>query len=143
MRVTRLRNTIVRLFAHQYAWFLYKHRRDEYSTKNDSEYMTYHSLAIIPGFILVLLILAPYAAFVGQYPAPKILYVLTFIAFTLPTINTVRIYKNESAIIKKMGKKILDTAEGVPFPSLAITLFPVGALFVVVAIFWITASSPK
>ncbi len=105
--------------------------------------MTYHHLAIIPGSILALLILASYAVLVGQYPAPKILYVLTIIALTFPTIITLRIYRNESAAIKRAGKKILDATQGAPFPSLAIGLSPAGLLLVALLIFWFAASPPN
>ncbi len=142
MSVTRTKNATIRLFAHQYAWFLYRHKRHEWSADDDLEYMTYHHLAIIPGLILVLLILAPYAAFVAQYPAPKIMYVLTIIAFTLPTIYTLRVYKNETVVIRRAGKKILDATEGVPIPSLVVALLPAGLLLVVLLVFWIAASSP-
>jgi len=140
--MTRIRNVIVRLFAHQYAWLLYRHKRVEYLSDSHSEFLTYH-VAIIPGLILVFLILAPYAVFIGQYPAPMILNVLTIVALILPTLITLRIYENELAVIKKSGKKILDAAEGLPLPSLAITLSPVGLLFAILLILWFAASSPS
>jgi hypothetical protein len=133
---------MIKLFSHQYAWFLYRRNRDEYSADNDSKYTTYHYLAIVPGFILALLILVPYAAFVGQYPAPMILNVLTGIALILPTIYTLRVYKVESGVIKRAGMKIFDATDGVPFPSLAIALSPAILLLVALAILWIAASSP-
>lgn len=104
--------------------------------------MIYHHLAVIPGIVLVLLILAPYAAFVGQYPAPKILYVFVIIALILPSVWTLRIYKNENAVIKRTGRKILDASKGVPYPSLAIALSPAALLALVLLVFWIAASAP-
>ena len=139
--MTRLRERMVNLFAHQYAWYLHRRKGDEYLAENDMQHMTYRYLAIIPGFVLVFLILAPYAAFVGQYPAPTILYVLVVIALLVPTIITLRIYRNESAAIKRAGRNILNASEGAPYHSLVVAFSPLGILSLALFVFWIAASS--
>lgn len=118
----QLKGLLVAMFAHQYAWFLYRCKRSRFSANWTQDFLIYQYLAVAHGSILALLVFVLYVVFLAQYIAFTVAALLFLAALTVPTVFTIRVYKRESRTIKRMGKKIFASADGAPYSSLAIGL---------------------